>query len=259
MSHFLTSIESNEGATQKPPALLDMAELVQYASVFRRVRWQHVITDYASLKLVYAERIVPVSWLDAYYATNWLQLIYMDQEKLSHEFECTPEAFDANCMRFGRVLADADDVVSWRWVGFNYGLDCIVTHANRVISIKRNAVSAASSAASPFKGLLSCKRLQRVYCSLRVVELDKHGKRVWHKRTPPAADGIKCLDFTKTTGEERHVLMQVDESAGYPLLLNLRILAAPSNLTPHHTTSHTTSQAQAIPGVSGAANSSSNQ
>lgn len=45
-------------------------------------------------------------------------------------------AFNANCLRFGRVL-NASGYHKWRWTGFLFGLDLVLVADNKMFSIRR--------------------------------------------------------------------------------------------------------------------------
>jgi hypothetical protein len=107
-------------------------------------------------------------------------------------------------------------------VGFNYGIDLIVTHNNRSITLKRNTVNTNNSQ-SPYKGLLSNKITLRIYYAMKLVELDKHGNEVWTKETP-----ITCLDLIKNDDK---FLLQIEAGVKYPLIFNLYVTSHPFNFT----------------------------
>lgn len=47
------------------------------------------------------------------------------------------EAFNRLCTRSGRVLS-TNTQLSWRWTGYNFGLDLIMTHDNFMLKLRRN-------------------------------------------------------------------------------------------------------------------------
>ena len=76
---------------------------------------------------------------------------------------------------------------------------------------------------SPYKGLLSNKNVQRIYFLIKLVQLDSFGNDVWSKKTD-----IKCLDLNRN---EEKLVLTIDSNAKYPLMLNLKILTYPLNLS----------------------------
>lgn len=198
----------------KDKCLLEYNEYKIYTGIFRKIRLQHVITDLPSLRLLYNDRIIPADWIEPYYAKNWLNLLFIDQDRLSNEFEIELEDFQSQSLRFGRVLHD-DQPATWRWVGFNFGADLLVTHAARTITLKRNTINLHS----PYKGLLSNKILLRIYYIIKLVELDSSGNELWSKKTD-----LTCLDLNRS--EEKYII-SIDHKVKYPIMLNLMVSVHP--------------------------------
>lgn len=194
--------------------LLDRPSFAKYRSLFKRIRLQHILADMASLNVLYSDRIIPHNWFEPHYLRNWLNTIYIDQDMLSHEFEITPEDFDSQCARFGRALAD-DSPATWRWVGYNYGIDHLISHTSRTLTIKRSFCTMYS----PYHGLVSQKTTQRIYYVMKVVQLDSFGNEKWSTQTP-----MTCVDLSKN--EEKFVLT-IDSSVQYPVLLSFRVVTHP--------------------------------
>jgi BTB/POZ domain-containing protein 13 len=105
------------GSKNISKCILENEKYSVYQPIFRKIRLQHIITDYSSLKLIYNDQIIPHNWLDRFYFTNWMSLIYIDQDKFSHEFEIDLNHFENECLRFGRLLDEKDS--TWRWVSLN--------------------------------------------------------------------------------------------------------------------------------------------
>ena len=89
----------------------------KYASVFKKIRLKNLLNDSASFELMKQDSIVPMCWIEPFFAENWLNIIYVDQNKYSHEFEIEKQVFDSECLRFGRVLSTETNI-TWRWVSF---------------------------------------------------------------------------------------------------------------------------------------------
>jgi hypothetical protein len=199
---------------QHKQSLLDRPAFSKYIPLFKKIRLQHILTDMASLDVLYNDRIIPHEWIEPHFSRNWLYTIYIDQEPLSHEFEITPDDFDKQCARFGRILAE-DSPATWRWVGFNYGIDLLISHTSRTLTLKRNTLHMYS----PFKGLLSQKATYRVYYVMKIVQLDSFGTEKWSTQT-----SLTCVDLNRN--EEKFVLT-IDSTVKYPVLLNFRIVTHP--------------------------------
>lgn len=194
--------------------LLDKPAFFKYVNLFKQIRLQHILTDMASLHVLYSDRIIPHEWIEPHYFRNWLNTIYIDQDQLSHEFEIAKEEFDNQCARFGRALAE-DTPATWRWVGFNYGIDLLISHTSRTLTLKRNTLHMYS----PYKGLLSQKSTQRIYYIMKIVQLDSFGNEKWSTQTD-----LTCLDLNRN--EEKFVV-SINSNVQYPVLLNFRVATHP--------------------------------
>ena len=102
----------NSGADK---SLLEIPELEKYAKIFKKIRLHNLLNDLSSYELIKQDMIVPMKWLEPCFVENWLNIIFVDQNKFSHEFEIDKASFDVNCLRFGRVLSNESNV-TWRWV-----------------------------------------------------------------------------------------------------------------------------------------------
>lgn len=69
----------------------------------------------------------------------------------------------------------------------------------------------------------SNKNIQRIYFSIKLVQVDNFGNEVWNKQTQ-----VKCLDLNRN---EEKVVEDINPAAKYPLILNLKIITYPLNLT----------------------------
>ena len=217
--------ESNQAIVTSLPhkdCLLDQPAFARYAKLFGKIRLQHILTDASSLGVLYSDRIIPHAWIERHYFRNWMHMIYIDQSPLSNDFEINKSDFNENCARYGRALAE-DSPATWRWVGFNYGIDLLVSHTNRSLTLKRNNQTPMQNPLlqedSPYKGLISQKATQRIYYVMKVVQLDSFGVEKWSKENE-----LKCIDLNRN--EERLVL-KIDPSVEYPILLNFRVIAHP--------------------------------
>ena len=95
--------------------LLEIPCLNKYANVFRKIRLRNMLNDLSSYELIKQDLIVPMEWMEACFVENWLNVIFVDQNKFSHEFEIEKSVFEEKCLRFGRVLSNETNI-TWRWV-----------------------------------------------------------------------------------------------------------------------------------------------
>lgn len=95
------------------------------------------------------------------YRNQWQTLLRVDQGIDQGPQSISEEAFEKNCLRCGRTLnPSGSGHHTWRWTGFNMGLDIIVTYENFKLSIKRNL---ASTSASEHEALLDTHKKRRIY------------------------------------------------------------------------------------------------
>ncbi|KAF3848992.1 hypothetical protein F7725_015489 [Dissostichus mawsoni] len=93
---------------------LNTEEGESFCSVFKYVRLQYIINDLASARILERDNILPL--------------------------EANKDEFELSSMRCGRKLTKDGDYC-WRWTGFNFGFDLLVTYTNRFIVFKRNTLS----------------------------------------------------------------------------------------------------------------------
>ncbi len=74
-----------------------------------------MLNDLSSYELIKQDLIVPMKWMETCFVENWLNIIFVDQNKFSHEFEIEKNVFEEKCLRFGRVLSNETNL-TWRWV-----------------------------------------------------------------------------------------------------------------------------------------------
>ena len=101
-----------------------------------------------------------------------------------------------------------------------YGVDLVVIHSNRTLTLKRNTMPAYAH-----KGLLSNRPTLRIHYVMRLVQLDKLGVEKWRHETE-----LTALDMARN--EEKFVL-NIDAHVKFPLMLSLKLvthrLAPPSS------------------------------
>lgn len=95
--------------------LLEIPCLEKYANVFKKIRLRNMLNDLSSYELIKQDLIVPMKWMETCFVENWLNIIFVDQNKFSHEFEIEKNVFEEKCLRFGRVLSNETNL-TWRWV-----------------------------------------------------------------------------------------------------------------------------------------------
>ncbi|KAL4693859.1 hypothetical protein H8959_013124 [Pygathrix nigripes] len=127
----------------------------------RHLRLQYIISDLASARIIEQDAIVPSEWLSSVYKQQWFAMLRAEQDSEVGPQEINKEELEGNSMRCGRKLAK-DGEYCWRWTGFNFGFDLLVTYTNRYIIFKRNTLNqpcSGSLGSRPSRKLLhSCFR-----------------------------------------------------------------------------------------------------
>ncbi|ELW64066.1 Germ cell-less protein-like 1 [Tupaia chinensis] len=111
-----------------------------FVSVFKHLRLQYIISDLASARIIEQDCLVPSEWLSSVYKQQWLAMLRAEQDSEVGPQEINKEELEGNSMRCGRKLAK-DGEYCWRWTGFNFGFDLLVTYTNRYIIFKRNTLN----------------------------------------------------------------------------------------------------------------------
>uniref|UniRef100_A0A665UY92 BTB domain-containing protein n=1 Tax=Echeneis naucrates TaxID=173247 RepID=A0A665UY92_ECHNA len=146
---------------EKEP-FLSTDEGAPFCSVFKYVRLQYIINDLASARILERDNILPPDWLTSVYKNQWFAMLRTEFDNDNGPQEANREEFELSSMRCGRKLTKDGDYC-WRWTGFNFGFDLLVTYTNRFIVFKRNTLSQneLSEASKHFKvnrGKLVCSR-----------------------------------------------------------------------------------------------------
>ncbi|MGH0136823.1 UNVERIFIED_CONTAM: hypothetical protein FKN15_019815 [Acipenser sinensis] len=124
--------------------------------------------------------------------------------------EANKEEFEVSSMRCGRKLAKDGDYC-WRWTGFNFGFDLLVTYTNRFIVFKRNTLS------QPCGGSVSLQPRRNIAYRLRLASFDGSGKVICSRST-----GYQVLALEK---DQEYVVMNLDSRLlAFPLYIGCNFL-----------------------------------
>ncbi|KAK2888358.1 germ cell-less protein-like 1 [Channa argus] len=179
---------------EKEP-FLNTEEGAPYCSVFKHVRLQYIINDLASARILERDNILPPDWLTSVYKNQWFAMLRTEFDNDNGPQEANKEEFEQNSMRCGRKLTKDGDYC-WRWTGFNFGFDLLVTYTNRFIVFKRNTLS------QPCGGAVSLQPRRHLAYRLRLASFDNRGKPVCSRST-----GYQLLTLEK---DQEYVVMNLD-------------------------------------------------
>ncbi|RXM90907.1 Germ cell-less protein-like 1 [Acipenser ruthenus] len=209
-------------------AFLESEQGAVFAPVFRHVRLQYVINDLASAKIVERDAILHTDWLSAVYKQQWFAMLRTEHDNDLGPQEANKEEFEVSSMRCGRKLAKDGDwriiqslspslcinfalQYCWRWTGFNFGFDLLVTYTNRFIVFKRNTLS------QPCGGSVSLQPRRNIAYRLRLASFDGSGKVICSRST-----GYQVLALEK---DQEYVVMNLDSRLlAFPLYIGCNFL-----------------------------------
>ncbi|XP_042328015.1 germ cell-less protein-like 1 isoform X1 [Sceloporus undulatus] len=166
-----------------------------FLTVFRHLRLQYIISDLASARIVERDNLIPTEWLSSVYKQQWFAMLRAEQDNDIGPQEISKEELEGNSMRCGRKLAKDGDYC-WRWTGFNFGFDLLVTYTNRYIIFKRNTLN------QPCSGSVSLQPRRNIAFRLRLASFDSSGKLIGSRTV-----GYQILTLEK---DQEQVVMNLD-------------------------------------------------
>ncbi|XP_075457441.1 germ cell-less protein-like 1 [Ascaphus truei] len=166
-----------------------------FVPVFRHLRLQYIISDLASARIVERDALIPVGWLSSIYKQQWFTMLRAEQDNDTGPQEINKDELESNSMRCGRRLAKDGDYC-WRWTGFNFGFDLLVTYTNRYIIFKRNTLH------QPCSGSVSLQPRRSIAFRLRLASFDNNGKVICNRTS-----GYQILSLEK---DQEQVVMNLD-------------------------------------------------
>uniref|UniRef100_A0A671YJA0 Germ cell-less, spermatogenesis associated n=1 Tax=Sparus aurata TaxID=8175 RepID=A0A671YJA0_SPAAU len=199
---------------EKEP-FLNTEEGTPFRSVFKYVRLQYIINDLASARILERDNILPPDWLTSVYKNQWFAMLRTEFDNDNGPHEANKEEFELSSMRCGRKLTKDGDYC-WRWTGFNFGFDLLVTYTNRFIVFKRNTLS------QPCGGAVSLQPRRHLAYRLRLASFDSRGKLVCSRST-----GYQLLTLEK---DQEYVVMNLDSRLlSFPLYVCCNFLYTSPN------------------------------
>uniref|UniRef100_A0A5F8H8F6 Germ cell-less 1, spermatosis associated n=1 Tax=Monodelphis domestica TaxID=13616 RepID=A0A5F8H8F6_MONDO len=171
-------------------AFLEIDQGKAFVPVFRHLRLQYIISDLASARIIERDALIPSEWLASVYKQQWFAMLRAEQDSDTGPQEINKEELEGNSMRCGRKLAK-DGEYCWRWTGFNFGFDLLVTYTNRYIIFKRNTLN------QPCNGSVSLQPRRNIAFRLRLASLDSSGKLICSRTT-----GYQILTLEKDQPRE---------------------------------------------------------
>ncbi|KAM9266427.1 germ cell-less protein-like 1 [Morus bassanus] len=176
-------------------AFLESAQGSAFLSVFTHLRLQYITSDLASARIIERDSLIPSEWLCSVYKQQWFAMLRAEQGNDIGPQEINEEELEGNSMRCGQKLAKGGHYC-WRWTGFNFGFDLLVTYTNGFIVFKRNTLD------QPCSGSVSLQPRRNIAFRLRVASFDSSGKVTCSRTT-----GYQILTLQK---DQEQVVMNLD-------------------------------------------------
>ncbi|XP_034286636.1 germ cell-less protein-like 1 isoform X1 [Pantherophis guttatus] len=176
-------------------SFLETEQGYAFIPVFKYLRLQYIISDLASARIIERDSLIPADWLFSVYKQQWFAMLRAEQDNDVGPQEINKEELEANSMRCGRKLAKDGDYC-WRWTGFNFGFDLLVTYTNRYIVFKRNTLN------QPCSGSVSLQPRRNIAFRLRLASFHSSGKLICSRTA-----GYQLLTLEK---DQEQVVMNLD-------------------------------------------------
>ncbi|NXJ11757.1 GMCL1 protein, partial [Odontophorus gujanensis] len=157
-------------------AFLDTEQGAAFRPVFAHLRLQYIISDLVSARIIERDALIPSEWLSSVYKQQWFAMLRVEQDSDSGPQEINKEELEGSSMRCGRKLAQDGDYC-WRWTGFNFGFDLLITYTNRYIIFKRNTLN------QPCSGSVGLQPRRSIAFRLRLASFDSSGKIICSRTT----------------------------------------------------------------------------
>uniref|UniRef100_A0A0P6FPD4 Germ cell-less protein 1 n=1 Tax=Daphnia magna TaxID=35525 RepID=A0A0P6FPD4_9CRUS len=108
-----------------------------YLKAFRGLRLASLIGHPQDVDMILGDRIIPASLLLPVFRMQWYRMLQTDQGYDKGPRNLTEVEFNQHSLRCGRVLG-ASRHQMWRWTGFHFGLDLVLTYERGSLKLRRN-------------------------------------------------------------------------------------------------------------------------
>ncbi|XP_016068734.1 PREDICTED: putative germ cell-less protein-like 1-like [Miniopterus natalensis] len=186
-------------------AFLETKRGIPFQSVFKNLRFQHIICDLASTRVIEQDALIPSEWLSQVYKQQWFTLLRAQQCKEIGPRYTNEIELEEHSMRCGKMIVK-DGKYSWKWSGFNFGFPLHVIFTSDYILFKQNTFTQSCD------GSVCSQSLRNIAFRLTLVYFDSSGKISFMKTT-----GYKTLTFEN---DEEQLVMKLDSTAlSFPLYI----------------------------------------
>lgn len=188
-----------------------------YEPVFQGLRLSSLIGHPQDVDMVQSDRLLPASRLLPIFRVQWYRMLRADQGIDKGPKQLSEQEFNRYSLRCGRVLSTEGQHV-WRWTGFHFGLDLVLTFDRGVLKLKRNHRTENEMA-------LSQQARRNLMYSVAVYSLDEQRQVKFVQST--------SIQSTTLSKNEEIRLLTLEREVEFPLLLSANFLVvtplSPSN------------------------------
>ncbi|XP_057371757.1 protein germ cell-less-like isoform X1 [Daphnia carinata] len=185
-----------------------------YLKAFRGLRLASLIGHPQDVDMILGDRIIPASLLLPVFRMQWYRMLQTDQGYDKGPCNLTEIEFNQHSLRCGRVLG-ASRHQMWRWTGFHFGLDLVLTYERGSLKLRRNHRTENEMA-------LSQQTRRNLMFRLTIYGLDEQRMVRYTQST-----GIQST----TLGKNEEICLITLEKEELPLFLSANFLVA-TPLTP---------------------------
>uniref|UniRef100_A0A915LN05 BTB domain-containing protein n=1 Tax=Meloidogyne javanica TaxID=6303 RepID=A0A915LN05_MELJA len=110
----------------------------KYFDLLRLLRVSHLVSLQANLKLIRSDGIIPRKLLKNVICDQWQMLLRSEETTTGFPEVIDDNEFYASCYRFGRAGISPLSRITWRWLGYFFGVDLLVTYDQGYLRLARN-------------------------------------------------------------------------------------------------------------------------
>nr|XP_054773140.1 germ cell-less protein-like 1 [Lytechinus pictus] len=182
-----------------------------YARLFAVLRLGSIINEPSSCRHVEDDKIIMQDFLLPVYRQQWQHMLAVEhgQDLGPKEETVSTDQFDQLSMRCGRIIKK-DAEYCWRWTGFNFGVDLLVTFTNRLIILRRN------TGTHPVTASVSLQNSRNIMFRIRVISYDSQGQILYQKLSE-----LTPLSLHK---DEEIVVLNIDRHAPFPMQIGVNVM-----------------------------------
>ncbi|XP_035898267.1 protein germ cell-less [Anopheles stephensi] len=181
-----------------------------FRPAFRAMRLQNLLNHHVDIQILRADKIIPMKWLHKPLLQQWTSLLTIDQS-LDRLIECDDRVFLESCVRCGRILNE-NVLHKWRWTGFHFGLDLLLSSDTRSLRIRRHH-------RTEHERLLSLRVKRQFLVRVSLASLNEL-RQIKHQQTTP------IISITLEKNEDTQLLV-FDQELTFPVLVSLNMMLVP--------------------------------